>query len=220
MSCDVSVYSDYIGIDEDRRGVRRPHPPHRSANGASWKRFDLVVLSRRLPGGARRRLRVSQGHNKKLVGDADTDLFLATRFYSLLEPEEVERQSSLKGLTVLPRAMVPEKIFHRTSQQGLAGILQGGMIPGSARTDRSHNYMSEKRLDEASYLSGMRSTQPIEVAINPIQAMESGCESEVTEASLEPRFSKALQAAKLLQEPVPVEEGLNQCRTVEGRGRI
>ena len=51
-------------------------------------------------------------------------------------------------MTVLPRAMVPEKIFHRTSQHGLAGILQGGMIPGSARSDRSHNYMSEKRLDE------------------------------------------------------------------------
>eukprot|EP00439_Symbiodinium_sp_Y106_P002278 s9411_g1.t1 len=78
--------------------------------------------------------------------------------------------------------MVPEKIFHRTSQQGLAGILQGGMIPGSARSDRSHNYMSEKRLDEASYLSGMRSTQPIEVAINPIRAMESGCEFFVTES--------------------------------------
>ena len=122
------------------------------------------------------RIRVSQGHNRKLVGDADTDLFLATRFYSLLEPEEAERQSSLKGVTVLPRVMVPEKIFHRTSQLGLAGILQGGMIPGSARSDRSHNYMSEKRLNEASYLSGMRSTQPIEVAINPIRAMESGCE--------------------------------------------
>ena len=48
-------------------------------------------------------------HNRKLVGDADTDLFLATRFYSLLEPEEAERQSSLKGVTVLPRVMVPEK---------------------------------------------------------------------------------------------------------------
>ena len=42
--------------------------------------------------------------------------------------------------------------------------------------------MSEKRLDEASYLSGMRSTQPIEVAINPIRAMESGCEFFVTES--------------------------------------
>ena len=33
-----------------------------------------------------------------------------------------------------------------------------------------------------SYLSGMRSTQPIEVAINPIRAMESGCEFFVTES--------------------------------------
>ena len=64
------------------------------------------------------RIRVSQGHNRKLVGDADTDLFLATRFYSLLEPEEAERQSSLKGVTVLPRVMVPEKIFHRTQPAG------------------------------------------------------------------------------------------------------
>ena len=28
------------------------------------------------------RIRVSQGHNKKLVKDADADLLLATRFYS------------------------------------------------------------------------------------------------------------------------------------------
>ena len=127
------------------------------------------------------RIRLSQGHNNKLVGDADTDLFLATRFYSLLDAAEAETESSVKGVTVLPLDRVPKKIYHRTSQKGLAGILQGGMIPGSAKSDRSHNYLSEKRIGESDYMSGMRSTLPIEVTIDPIKAMQAGCEFFVTE---------------------------------------
>eukprot|EP00439_Symbiodinium_sp_Y106_P020620 s2311_g2.t1 len=38
------------------------------------------------------------------------------------------------------------------------------------------------RLNDASYKSGMRSTQPIEMTIDPIKAMEAGCEFFVTEA--------------------------------------
>ena len=47
------------------------------------------------------RIRVSQGL-KKLVQDVDTDLFLATRFYSLLDDSQAERMSSVKGVAVLP----------------------------------------------------------------------------------------------------------------------
>ena len=71
------------------------------------------------------RIRISQGHNKKLVKDVDTDLFLATRFYSLLDASEAASESSIKGVTVIPLDEVPKQIFHRTSQKGLAGILQG-----------------------------------------------------------------------------------------------
>ena len=127
------------------------------------------------------RIRVSQGHNKKLVQDADTDLFLATRFYSLQDDSQAENMSSVKGVTVLPLNKVSKKIFHRANERGMAGILQGGMIPGSAKSDRSHNYLSEKRLSDTDYKSGMRSTQPIEVTIDPIKAMEAGCEFFVTE---------------------------------------
>ena len=112
---------------------------------------------------------------------ADTDLFLATRFYSLLDASEAASQSSIKGVTVIPLGAVPKKIFHRTSQKGLAGILQGGMIPGSSRSDRSHNYLSEKRISDAAYMSGMRSTQPVEVTIDPAKAMQAGCEFFVNE---------------------------------------
>ena len=55
------------------------------------------------------------------------------------------------------------------------------MIPGSAKSDRSHNYLSEKRIGDVNYMSGMRSTQPIEVTIDPIKAMQAGCEFFVTE---------------------------------------
>ena len=55
------------------------------------------------------------------------------------------------------------------------------MIPGSSRSDRSHNYLSEKRISDAAYMSGMRSTQPIEVTIDPAKAMQAGCEFFVTE---------------------------------------
>ena len=139
------------------------------------------------------RIRISQGHNKKLVKDVDTDLFLATRFYSLLDASEAASESGIKGVTVIPFDAVPKQIFHRTSQKGLAGILQGGMIPGSSRSDRSHNYLSEKRISDAAYMSGMRSTQPIEVTIDPAKAMQSGCEFFVTETEgvLTPRYYPA-----------------------------
>ena len=122
---------------------------------------------------------MSQEHNKKLAQDVDTDLFLATRFYSLLDDSEVRTHvSSVKGVTVLPFNRV---LYHRTNGRGMAGILQGGMIPGSAKSDRSHNYLSEVRLNDTSYKSDMRSNQPIEVTIDPIKAMEAGCEFFVTE---------------------------------------
>ena len=65
--------------------------------------------------------------------------------------------------------------------RGMSGILQSGMAPGAAKSDRSHSYLSAARLNDASYKSGMRSTQPIEITIDPIKAMEAGCEVFVTE---------------------------------------
>ena len=124
------------------------------------------------------RIRVSQGL-KKLVQDVDTDLFLATRFYSLLDDSQAERMSSVKGVAVLP--FNQGSFIIARMREGWAGILQGGMVPGSAKSDRSHNYLSEVRLDDTRYKRGMRSNQPIEVTIDPIKAMEAGCEFFVTE---------------------------------------
>ena len=61
------------------------------------------------------------------------------------------------------------------------GILQNGMVPGAAKSDRSHNYLSTVRLNDASYKSRMRSNQPIEMTSDPIKAMEAGCEFLITE---------------------------------------
>ena len=43
----------------------------------------------------------------------------------VLAIQQKSRTSSIKGVTVLPLNMLPKKIFHRTNQKGLAGILQG-----------------------------------------------------------------------------------------------
>ena len=115
------------------------------------------------------------------VKDADTDLFLASRFYSLLDDSQAERMSSVQGVTVLPFNQVPKKLYRRTNERGMSGILQGGMIPGCAKSDWLKNYLSEVHIHDTSYKSGMRSNQPIEVTIDPIQAMEAGCEFFVTE---------------------------------------
>ena len=139
---------------------------------------------------------------------ADTDLFLATRFYSLLDASEAASQSSIKGVTVIPLGAVPKKIFHRTSQKGLAGILQGGMIPGSSRSDRSHNYLSE----DADYMSGMRSTQPIEVTIDPAKAMQAGCEFFVTETDRGSPHSRYHSAERSHRRRRHHQEGLAHLR--------
>eukprot|EP00439_Symbiodinium_sp_Y106_P065646 s125_g10.t1 len=84
------------------------------------------------------RIRISQGHNKKLVKDVDTDLFLATRFYSLLDASEAASESSIKGVTVIPldevtidpaKAMQAGCEFFVTETEG---VLTRGVIPPSA----------------------------------------------------------------------------------------
>ncbi|CAE7778417.1 unnamed protein product [Symbiodinium sp. CCMP2592] len=128
------------------------------------------------------RVRMAQGHNQKLIGNnPDADFFLATRFYSGLSQDDAELQSSVKGVTVLSREDTPAKLYHRTNERGMKGILRDGMIAGSARSDRSHNYLSPYRLDDTNCKSGMRSNQPIELAIDTQRAIAAGCVFFVTE---------------------------------------
>ena len=82
------------------------------------------------------RIRVAQGHSNKLVGDADTDIFLATRFFSLLDDEQAERVGSIKGVTVLPLNQVPKRLYHRTNERGMNGILQNGCIVTAVDTTK------------------------------------------------------------------------------------
>ncbi|CAE7917357.1 kptA, partial [Symbiodinium necroappetens] len=75
------------------------------------------------------RVRISQGHNEKLVGNnPDADLFLATKFLSTLSKEEAEEQSSIRGVTVLPKEDTPTKLYHRTNEKGMRGIIRDGMV--------------------------------------------------------------------------------------------
>ncbi|CAE7337449.1 kptA, partial [Symbiodinium sp. CCMP2456] len=128
------------------------------------------------------RVRISQGHNEKLVGNnPDADLFLATKFLSTLSKEEAEEQSSIRGVTVLPKEDTPTKLYHRTNEKGMRGIIRDGMVPGSARSNRAHNYLSPYRLNDAKYMGGMRSNQPIEMVIDTIRAIEAGCTFFITE---------------------------------------
>ncbi|CAE7518954.1 unnamed protein product [Symbiodinium sp. CCMP2592] len=127
-------------------------------------------------------VRMAQGHNSKLIGNnPDADFFLATRFYSGLSEYEADLQSSVRGVTVLSREDTPPKLFHRTNEKGMKGILRDGMIAGSARSDRSHNYLSPYKLDDTHYKSGMRSNQPIELTIDTQRAIAAGCVFFVTE---------------------------------------
>ncbi|CAE7314988.1 unnamed protein product [Symbiodinium sp. CCMP2592] len=128
------------------------------------------------------RVRMAQGHNSKLIGNnPDADFFLATRFYSGLSEVDADLQSSVRGVTVLSREDTPSKLYHRTNEKGMKGILRDGMIAGSARSDRSHNYLSPYRLDDTNYKSGMRSNQPIELTIDTQRAIAAGCVFFVTE---------------------------------------
>ncbi|CAE7546703.1 unnamed protein product [Symbiodinium sp. CCMP2592] len=128
------------------------------------------------------RVRMAQGHNSKLIGNnPDADFFLATRFYSGLSEYEADLQSSVRGVTVLSREDTPPKLFHRTNEKGMKGILRDGMIAGSARSDRSHNYLSPYKLDDTHYKSGTRSNQPIELTIDTQRAIAAGCVFFVTE---------------------------------------
>ncbi|CAE7403505.1 Wrn [Symbiodinium sp. CCMP2592] len=128
------------------------------------------------------RVRMAQGHNSKLIGNnPDADFFLATRFYSGLSEFDADLQSSVRGVTVLSRDDTPSKLYHRTNEKGMKGILRDGMIAGSARSDRSHNYLSPYRLDDTNYKSGMRSNQPIEMTIDTQRAIAAGCVFFVTE---------------------------------------
>ncbi|CAE7400470.1 NLRC3 [Symbiodinium sp. CCMP2592] len=134
----------------------------------TFKHGDLKFLTKLLRGHAMEdfpALIFDRWHNQKLIGNnPDADFFLATRFYSGLSQTDS-----------------PAKLYHRTNERGMKGILRDGMIPGSARSDRSHNYLSPYRLDDTNYKSGMRSNQPIELAIDTQRAIAAGCVFFVTE---------------------------------------
>eukprot|EP00439_Symbiodinium_sp_Y106_P053881 s2852_g7.t1 len=77
-----------------------------------------------------------------------------------------------KGVTVLTKGDTPKKLHHRTAAAILQGILATGLIPGSNSSGRARNYLSAVGVDDAQYKSGTCSNQPIETALDTLQAAE------------------------------------------------
>ena len=77
-----------------------------------------------------------------------------------------------KGVTVLTKGDTPKKLRHRTAAAILQGILATGLIPGSNSSGRARNYLSAVGVDDAQYKSGTCSNQPIETALDTLQAAE------------------------------------------------
>ncbi|CAE7851892.1 unnamed protein product, partial [Symbiodinium necroappetens] len=70
------------------------------------------------------RIRIAQGHNERLVSDEEADYLLATAWYSNLDADEAELRSSEFGVTVLPAADAPKRIYRRATVSGLQSILK------------------------------------------------------------------------------------------------
>ena len=103
------------------------------------------------------RIRAVTGHSEKVMR-IESDEFLARRF---LTDENLD--------------VAPQVIYHRTDAKSVELILKSGIkVAGGRKGGRAHAYFSPTTLKDEKYTSGLRSTQPFQIAVNLHEALRDG----------------------------------------------
>ena len=117
-------------------------------------------------------IRATQGHNASIAKNPDTDIAIASAYYS---KSEAESAATREGVPIVSLEDVPKILYHRTSRDCFQGILQGGLIAGSQSSGRVHNYFATCPVSSESYRSGVRAYAPIEIKWGTEKLLRSGC---------------------------------------------
>ena len=120
-------------------------------------------------------IRATQGHNASIAKNPDTDISIASAYYSILDKSEADSAATREGVPVVCLEDVPKILYHRTSRDSFQSILQGGLIAGSQSSGRVHNYFATCPVSLESYRSVVRAYAPIEIKWDTEKLLRSGC---------------------------------------------
>ena len=120
-------------------------------------------------------IRATQGHNASIAKNPDTDVAVASAYYSVLDKSEANSAAAREGVPIVCLEGVPKILYHRTSRDSFQSILQGGLVAGSQSSGRVHNYFATCPVSSESYRSGVRAYAPIEIKWDTEKLLRSGC---------------------------------------------
>ena len=122
------------------------------------------------------KIRASQGHSRDLCSTDDKAYQLATLIYA--NPELEFNAAAFGGKPkVQDLSEIPEIVYHRTTHSAVSNILKNGLlVAGGKRRDsgKAHIYLSDKRVEDAEYQSGLRRKCAIQLKIDFRQAVKDG----------------------------------------------
>ena len=120
-------------------------------------------------------IRATQGHNAAIAKNPDTDVAIASAYYSILDKSEANSAATREGVPIVCLEDVPKILYHRTSRDSFQSILKGGLVAGSQSSGRVHNYFATCPVSSEAYRSGVRAYAPIEIKWDTEKLLRSGC---------------------------------------------
>ena len=123
------------------------------------------------------KIRAAQWHSKRAISTAAaSDTFNATAIYADSSAAALKKVSAT-GKTIITPEETPGVIYYRTTRGNWKGILDSGFIPGGGdrvSSGRAHSYLSEARVEEGNYVSGLRADCPVEIRVAMQEAVRDG----------------------------------------------
>ena len=120
-------------------------------------------------------IRATQGHNAAIAKNPDTDVAIASAYYSVLDKSEANSAAAREGVPIVCLEDVPKILYHRTSRDSFQSILRGGLVAGSQSSGRVHNYFATCPVSSEAYRSGVRAYAPVEIKWDTEKLLKSGC---------------------------------------------
>ena len=122
------------------------------------------------------KIRASQGHSRDLCSTDEKAYQLATLIYA--NPDLEFHPAAFGGKPkVQELSEIPQIVYHRATHSAVSNILKNGLlVAGGKRRDsgKAHIYLSDKRVEDAEYQSGLRRKCAIQLKIDFRQAVKDG----------------------------------------------
>ena len=123
------------------------------------------------------KIRAVQGHTTGSMARANaSSTFNATMIYARTGADAIAK-AAVTGKPIVPAESTPGMIYHRTNRGNGKRIGEDGCSPGGGArvsSGRAHSYISEVRVIDKEYISGLRAERPIEIRVAMREAVMAG----------------------------------------------